>query len=159
MILNFKLYYTQHYIAVKVKATTQYFPPIIQLRSGEQSSLWIVAVVVAKFPMFYRSQMFVTVITTGHHLSLSWAWWMQLFLSQKNFWPFYILTISRPSISSLFPVFCSQHLVRAYHLTLLKNIVRHFLHSDLIAVTILGQQCKFHAAVKWCLPIQWTALY
>jgi len=50
-------------------------------------------------------------------------------------------------------VFCSQQFVRAYQLTLLQNIVRQFLHADLIAVTMLGQQCKFQAAVKWFCPI------
>jgi hypothetical protein len=56
-------------------------------------------------------------------------------------------------------VFCIQHFFRFYHLTLLQNIVRKFLYIDLIAVTILGQQCKLQAPVKVVLPNQWKALY
>jgi len=67
--------------------------------------------------------------------------------------------MSGPSISSLSPVLFSQYSFRAYHLTLLHNIVRQFLHSDLIAVTILGQQCMLQSAVKVVLPNQWKALY
>jgi len=74
-------------LLLKYDATTQYFfpsYPTLQWRTVLLRKR-IVILVVAKFPMFYRSQMFVTVFTTGQHWSLSWVRWLELILSQYNF--------------------------------------------------------------------------
>jgi len=95
--------------------------------SMEQSPSWkAVTQLVKKFSAFYRSQRFITEITTAHYWSLSWARWILCILSYCI-----IILSSMPMSSKWFCFFRSSD--------------HNYVH-----ISHLTMCYKFHPSHPWC---------